>query len=204
MMEYETQALNQGLRFIFGVDEAGRGPLAGPVVAAAVCLKTFDFDNRIDDSKAVTPKGRLKAFDEIYQKSYVGIGIMSETVIDHVNILKATYLAMDAALRQVMLQIEGSSLQDFNQQVLVLVDGNGFRSALPYKTRLIIGGDAQSISIAAASIIAKVYRDRVMEGYHQVFPQYGFNQHKGYPTAGHRQAILKHGPSLIHRRSFTL
>ncbi len=173
MIDYETQAAQNGLRFVFGVDEAGRGPLAGPVVAGAVWLKTYEFECTINDSKKMTEAARYRAFHEIHEKAVVGIGIISEQT-------------------------------DFNTSVRLLIDGNAYRSQVPYTHQTIIGGDAKSLSIACASIIAKVYRDRVMQHYHQIFPQYGFKDHKGYPTASHRQAIKDHGPSTIHRRSFTL
>ncbi len=203
---YETQAWKQGLRFIFGVDEAGRGPLAGPVVAAAVCLKDRHFTCRVDDSKKMTAQAREKAFHEVFEKAYVGIGMISEIGIDAVNILNATHLAMEAAVRHLVRRLprEVTTSDNFDKGVLLLIDGNSFRSQLPYRHQNIIGGDAKSLSIAAASIVAKVYRDRLMEGYDRIFPQYGFKQHKGYPTASHRQAIAEHGPSAIHRRSFTL
>ncbi len=205
MTQYETQASIQGLRFIFGVDEAGRGPLAGPVVAAAVFLKTFHFENRIDDSKKMSARQREAAFDEIYDKAYIGIGIISETVIDTVNILNATYLAMDAAVRQLLsyLPEDQTTAADFTQKTVLLIDGNGFRTQLPYRYKTIVSGDAKSLSIACASIVAKVYRDRVMENYHKVYPNYGFDQHKGYGTQMHRDAIMQYGASKIHRRSFT-
>ncbi len=205
MTQYETQALDQGLRFIFGVDEAGRGPLAGPVVASAVYLKTFHFENRIDDSKKMSARQREAAFHEIYDKAYVGIGVISEVVIDTVNILNAAYLAMDAAVRQLIsyLPEDQSRADDFKQRTILLIDGNGFRTQLPYRFKTIVSGDAKSLSIACASIVAKVYRDRVMENYHQIYPKYGFDQHKGYGTQMHRDAIMQYGVSKIHRRSFT-
>lgn len=198
MVTFETEAKQQGFRFILGVDEAGRGPLAGPVVAAAVCLRTFDFDAAINDSKKMTAKARECALHEIFDKAYVGIGCIGEAAIDIVNILNASHLAMEAAVRQLVGQLPSQN------QIVVLVDGNSFRHQLPFKHRTIVGGDAKSISIASASIVAKVYRDRIMDGYGRIFPQYGFAKHKGYPTAVHRQAIAQHGPSIIHRRSFTL
>ncbi len=206
MIDYETQAAQNGLRFVFGVDEAGRGPLAGPVVAGAVWLKTYEFECTINDSKKMTEAARYRAFHEIHEKAVVGIGIISETVIDEVNILNASFLAMNAAVRDLVgrLPREVSEQTDFNTSVRLLIDGNAYRSQVPYTHQTIIGGDAKSLSIACASIIAKVYRDRVMQHYHQIFPQYGFKDHKGYPTASHRQAIKDHGPSTIHRRSFTL
>ncbi len=204
MLYYETQAQLKGLRFILGVDEAGRGPLAGPVVAAAVCLKQLDFKNTINDSKKLTPRAREKAFIEISEKAYIGIGIMSEKIIDIVNILNASHLAMEMAVKELVRSMpeEISSQKNFLQQLIVLVDGNMFRTQLPYQYKTIIGGDGKSLSIACASIIAKVYRDRILGVYDKIFPQYGFAKHKGYPTKDHRLAIKKHGASIIHRRTF--
>ena len=175
--------------------------MAGPVVAAAVCLTSFDFSCRIDDSKKMTPASRVKAFHEIFDKAHVGIGMISETVIDRVNILNASYLAMEAAVLDLLGRFSDAA-DSPHSLVTLLIDGNGFRSTLPYRYKTIIGGDGQCLSIACASIIAKVYRDRAMERYDQIFPEYGFKQHKGYPTAGHRAAIRSHGLSAIHRQSF--
>ena len=204
MLHYETQAQNKGLRFILGVDEAGRGPLAGPVVAAAVCLRQFDFKNPINDSKKMPAKAREAAFHEIFEKAYVGIGIMSEKTIDIVNILNASHLAMETAVKDLIRRIprELAYHETFPNQVALLIDGNIFRTQLPYQYQAIIGGDGKSLSIACASIIAKVYRDRILGVYDKVFPQYGFAKHKGYPTKAHRLAIKKHGTSIIHRKSF--
>ena len=201
---YETQAQNKGLRFIFGVDEVGRGPLAGPVVAAAVCLRQFDFKNPINDSKKMSARAREAAFYEIFEKAYVGIGIMSEKTIDIVNILNASHLAMDMAIGELIHQMPKEVPLDekFKQEVMLLIDGNIFRTRLPYQYKTIIGGDSKSLSIACASIIAKVYRDRILGVYDKIFPQYGFAKHKGYPTKEHRLAIKEHGASIIHRKSF--
>jgi ribonuclease HII len=204
MLHYETQAHNNGLRFILGVDEAGRGPLAGPVVAAAVCLRQFDFECRINDSKKMTAKAREAAFHEIFEKAYVGIGIISEAAIDIVNILNASHLAMEMAVKELVRRMpqETVSHKDFDRQVVLLIDGNIFRTQLLYQYKTIVEGDAKSLSIACASIIAKVYRDRILTAYDKIYPQYGFAQHKGYGTKGHYLAIKKHGASIIHRRSF--
>lgn len=204
MLHYETQAQHKGLRFILGVDEAGRGPLAGPVVAAAVCLRYFDFKHTINDSKKMSAKAREAAFHEIIEKAYVGIGIIGENAIDIVNILNASHLAMEMAVKDLILRLprETVSQENFGQQVVLLIDGNMFRTQLPYQYKTIIGGDGRSLSIACASIIAKVYRDRILGIYDKIFPQYGFARHKGYPTKDHRLAIKKHGSSIIHRKSF--
>jgi len=204
MLLYETQARNKGLRFILGVDEAGRGPLAGPVVAAAVCLRDSNFKNPINDSKKMSAKGREKAFHEIFDKAYVGIGIIGENAIDIVNILNASHLAMEMAVKELIHSMPQAIVlqDDFRQQVVLLIDGNIFRTQLPYKYQTIIGGDGKSLSIACASIIAKVYRDRILDVYDKILPQYGFAKHKGYPTEAHRLAVQKHGSSIIHRKSF--
>ena len=203
LLNYETEAQNEGFRFILGVDEAGRGPLAGPVVAAAVCLKSFDFTCRIDDSKKLTPAARKKAFHEIFERAFVGIGFVSETGIDEINILNATFWAMETAVYRLIhhmnKQMDSKVLKE---QVKILVDGNSFKTHLPYKYKSIVAGDASSLSIACASIIAKTYRDRIMENYDRIFPQYGFKVHKGYPTALHKLAIIQYGPSMIHRKTF--
>lgn len=203
LLSYETEALLQGFRFVLGVDEAGRGPLAGPVVASAVCLKDRQLKTRIDDSKKLSPKAREKAFHEIIDKAFVGIGIISEQGIDEINILNASFLSMEIAINRLIDQLERSLKTTVDpKDVLVLVDGNMFRSKLPYRYKTIVGGDAASLSIASASIIAKTYRDRVMDGYDRIFPVYGFKKHKGYPTSAHRLAIHEHGLSAIHRKTF--
>jgi ribonuclease HII len=191
MFYYETRAKKRGFSIIAGVDEAGRGPLAGPVVAAAVILKDSKFTNRIDDSKRLTPLSREKAFLEIYRKAYIGLGIINEVVIDRVNILQATILAAENALASLPVR------PDF-----VLVDGTlRLNIDLPYQA--IIKGDAKSFTIACASIVAKVMRDRIMRVYHKVYPEYGFFQHKGYGTKLHRQRIKRFKPSPIHRATFS-
>jgi len=203
MFIHETEAKKNGFRFVFGVDEAGRGPLAGPVVASAVCLKDHHFSCRIDDSKKLSAKAREKAFDEITHQAYVGIGIISESGIDEINILNATFLAMEIAVNRLTDQLSlHTNVEPSIKDIQILVDGNAFKTKLPYQYKTIVGGDASSLSIACASIIAKTYRDRIMDQYDRIYPQYGFRQHKGYPTQAHRLAISTHGPSLIHRRTF--
>jgi len=201
---YETQARNKGLRFVFGVDEAGRGPLAGPVVAAAVFLKQFDFKNPIDDSKKMSPKAREAAFHEIFEKAYVGIGVMNEKTIDIVNILNASHLAMELAVKELIHCFPEEVLfgKGFRNQVMLLIDGNSFKTQLQYQYKTIVGGDGKSLSIACASIVAKVYRDRILNIYDKIYPQYGFAKHKGYPTKDHRLAVKKYGPSIVHRKTF--
>jgi ribonuclease HII len=199
MLYYEKKLKGLGYDLIIGVDEAGRGPLAGPVVAAAVLLKTYRFKNRIDDSKKLTSLERARAAQEIAKKSSFGIGIISEKIIDRVNILEATRLAMSQALDLLVKQ-----LRDIPQdKVHIIVDGNtGFASSFAMTS--IIKGDAKSKSIACASILAKVRRDRIMQKLDKKFPRYGFIHHKGYPTKEHRQALARFGPSPVHRMSFCL
>ena len=201
MFNLEIDVIRQGYQQIIGIDEAGRGPLAGPVVACAVLLKSFAFQSRIDDSKKLSPRQRLEAFHEIFNKAYVGIGMMNEKVIDEVNILEATFLAMNGALRDLKRKLPAPVLTD---KTILMIDGPYFKTdfKLPYQT--IIDGDKKCFSIACASIVAKVTRDRILAIYDQVFPQYGFKKHKGYPTKEHREKIKLCGPSLIHRITFQM
>lgn len=204
MLELEDKTRKAGFNLIIGVDEVGRGPLAGPVVAAAVSLRKSDFSVPIRDSKKLTPLQREKAFHEIYQRAYVGIGMISENVIDQTDILQATFFAMHNAVVDLIAWLSPAETgqKEFAQSVCLLVDGNYFRSDLPYKFKTIIKGDEHVLSIACASIVAKVTRDRVLNMYHRVYPGYGFSQHKGYPTLEHKAAIRRLGPSLIQRRTF--
>lgn len=190
LLIHEKSLNKSGYRSIAGVDEAGRGPLAGPVVAAAVILKTFDFKERIDDSKKLSAKKREIAYREIIKKSVFGVGIVDEKTIDKINIYQATKKAMQTALSGLKIPPE-----------YVIVDGN-MKLSTKCPIRCIPKGDSKSISIAAASIIAKVTRDRIMLEYDAVYPQYGFARHKGYGTKYHMAAIENHGPSPIHRYSF--
>ena len=176
---------------IAGVDEAGRGPLAGPVVAAAVIIEDyFDELDGINDSKKLTEKKREKLYDIIREKCKVGVGIASENEIDKINILNATFLAMRRALEQV------------GGYDIVLVDGNHKIREYSGKQQEIIKGDGRSVSIAAASIIAKVYRDNIMKELALKYPNYRFEKHKGYGTKLHRELLLAHGACEIHRKSF--
>lgn len=190
LLSHEKRLNRSGYKFIAGVDEAGRGPLAGPVVAGAVILKGFDFKERIDDSKKLTAKLRERAYREILRKAVVGVGVVDEKVIDRINIYQATIRAMKLAIANLEIPPD-----------YVIVDG---RIKLPTKcpVKCIIRGDSLSFSIAAASIVAKVTRDRLMVEYDKVFPQYGFARHKGYPTKIHKEALLVNGISPIHRRTF--
>lgn len=197
MLYYERKFKKRGCDFIIGVDEVGRGSLAGPVVAAAVSLKSHFFKNRIDDSKRLTSRQREKAFPEIIGKSVFGIGIISEKIIDRLNIAVATRLAMEQAVGELVDKIKFCG----KNKVHVLIDGNvGINIDYPFSA--IISGDSKSKSIACASILAKVVRDSMMCAYHKAYPQYGFLSHKGYGTSRHRLALKKFGPSAIHRITF--
>jgi len=197
VLRFERKLINKGYDLVVGVDEAGRGPLAGPVVAAAVLLNSFDFINRIDDSKKLTPRKRKKAFFEIKNKSLYAIASVSHKQIDRINILQATILAMQKAISKLSAKLETKKLK----RVFVLIDGNmRFKSDFPCQS--IVGGDGKSLSIACASILAKVKRDQIMDAYHKIYPQYGFIKHKGYPTQIHRDILKKIGPAAIHRKSF--
>ena len=174
-----------------GVDEAGRGPLAGPVVAAAVVLRPGRPVDGVDDSKRLAPEERTRLFDDIRRHAWaVAVGIIDAATIDRINILEATRLAMRQALRGIEPEPE-----------LVLTDWVGL-AGLPYPQRNLVRGDQRSATVAAASIVAKVTRDRIMEEADRDFPQYGFGRHKGYPTEEHRFTLAKHGPCPLHRRRF--
>ncbi|MFA5038524.1 MAG: ribonuclease HII [Candidatus Omnitrophota bacterium] len=199
MLAFERRAKKEGFTVIIGIDEAGRGPLAGPVVAAAVHLKTFSFKNRIDDSKKLTPQQRARAFDEIMGKACFGVGVIGESVVDSINVSAAANRAVDTAVGRLAWRLRQQGLD--LQKTILLLDGR-LKSSLPYSAKEIIGGDGRSLSIAAASIIAKVVRDKLMVVYDRLYPQYGFSRHKGYGTAGHFDRIAKFGLSPIHRRTF--
>lgn len=197
MLYYERKLRKKGFDLIIGVDEAGRGPLAGPVVAAAVTLRDKSFKNRIDDSKKLTALQREKAFSEIIRKSVFGVGVISEKIIDNLNILVATRRAMEAAILILLDKLKDTP----KRRIHVIIDGNmGLDISLPFTA--IIKGDGKSRTIACASIVAKVIRDRIMSLYDKLYPQYAFLQHKGYPTKQHRLLIKKFGPSAIHRKTF--
>lgn len=204
MHAIEDKARKSGFSLIIGIDEAGRGPLAGPVVAAAVALRKRHFSVPIRDSKQLTPLQREAAFHHIYKQAYVGIGVMNELVIDRTDILRATFFAMHNAVKNLVARLPPTRTagKNFDRTVCLLVDGNRFETDLPYHVRTIVNGDERVLSIACASIMAKVTRDRILRVYHRVFPQYGFDQHKGYPTLEHKVAIRRFGLSLIHRRTF--
>ncbi len=191
MLEFEQLYRSQGFKAICGVDEAGRGPLAGPVFAAAVILPEDLIIEDVNDSKKLTEKKREKLFDIIKEKALAYcVASASVEEIEELNILQADMLAMKRA-------VEGLSVKaDF-----AMIDGNK-APELEIPTVPIVKGDAKSESIAAASILAKVSRDRLMLELAEKYPEYGFEKHKGYGTKAHREAILKYGPCEIHRMSF--
>lgn len=196
---YERRLRKNGFSRVAGVDEAGRGPLAGPVVAAAVIMPEHSMLTGVDDSKLLSVEERESLFDQINSTALaIGIGIIDHETIDRVNILQASFLAMETAIAR--LQPGPDHL---------LIDGNRFQlsdtslvKSIPYT--LVVDGDALSYSIASASIVAKVTRDRIMVAYESQFPGYGFARHKGYSTPEHRDAIFRLGYCEIHRRSFTV
>ncbi len=175
---------------VAGVDEAGRGPWAGEVVAGAVILDYARIPAGLNDSKKLTKQNREFLYDEIMANAIVGVGVASVEEIDRLNILEATKLAMQRAVAGLLTKPD-----------LALIDGNK-APMLPCKTQTIIGGDAKSLSIAAASIIAKVTRDRMMDELAQQHPQYGWERNAGYGTKIHQEALAKHGITAHHRRSF--
>lgn len=188
---FERELISRGRTYIAGVDEAGRGPLAGPVVSAAVILPPGFQSPAINDSKKLTHNQRERLYESIYADAVaIGVGIVDAVEIDRINILQAAKLSMVMAVGNLVPQPDH-----------VLIDGN-FAIPCPVPQQSIIKGDARSISIAAASIVAKVSRDRLMQRYHIDFPHFGFDRHKGYPTKAHKAAIAAHGPSIIHRLSF--
>lgn len=191
LLAFERKYWKQGMEMVAGVDEAGRGPLAGPVVAAAVVFPPETFLEGVDDSKKLTERRREELFPLIHEKALgVGIGMVTHEEIDRINIYQASILAMQYAIAQLPMVPS-----------IILADGNSFRHDL-LRFENIIKGDARSMTIAAASIVAKVSRDRLMREYDSMFPAYGFARHKGYGTRQHVEAIRQNGFCAIHRRSF--
>lgn len=203
MKEKEEQRLNQlkeeerklykkGINYICGIDEAGRGPLAGPVVVGAVIMPNDSFIEGVNDSKKISESKREKLYDIITEEAIAwGVGIVNQKEIDEINILNATKKALTMALESLEIKPE-----------LILTDAldNINTLGIPYKS--FIKGDAKIYSISAASIIAKVTRDRIMREYDEIYPEYGFSKHKGYGTAQHISAIKEYGICDLHRRSF--
>ena len=188
---FEKKARDLGHSIVAGIDEAGRGPLAGPVVSAAVILPMGVALPGIDDSKKLTPAKRGQLYERLYGVARsIGIGVVDTTEIDRVNILQASLRAMAMAVANLRPRPDH-----------LLIDGT-FTINSPLSQQAIKKGDSLSVSIAAASIVAKVTRDRIMAQLDTIFPEYGFCRHKGYPTKAHRAAIVNHGCCPVHRRSF--
>ena len=188
---YERQAQKRGARLVAGVDEAGRGPLAGPVVVAAVVFFDRRWPDGLNDSKKLTLRQRERLYDAILEQAAVSIAVASRARIDRMNILRASLWAMSRAV---------AGLPERPDHVLV--DGNMAPPGLTCACETVIGGDRLSVSIAAASIVAKVTRDRLMTAIGRAFPDYGFERHMGYSTPAHFAALKEHGPCPHHRQSF--
>ena len=192
LKKIDKEFFDKGVKYIAGIDEAGRGPLAGPVVVASVILPQDSMIEGINDSKKVSEAKREKLYDIIINEAIsYGVGIIYQDEIDEINILQATKKGLTEAIKQMEIKPN-----------IIMVDAlSGIDTlGIPYKS--IIKGDAKCYSIAAASIIAKVTRDRIMREWDKVYPEYGFGSHKGYGTAKHIAAIRKFGPCPIHRRTF--
>ncbi len=190
-LHLESRLHGFGHQFVAGIDEAGRGPLAGPVVAAAVVLDPDDIPEGLDDSKALSSKQRNDLYTQILNSSEVAIATLSARIIDEINIRQATLACMNRAVSALQTKVDWC-----------LVDGRDVPPGLRNRGTAVIKGDGRSSSIAAASIVAKVARDMIMTEAANSYPEYGFEQHKGYGTLAHRQAIANHGPCAIHRLSF--
>ncbi len=190
MTEYEEKYWKEG-KLVAGVDEAGRGPLAGPVVAAAVVLPQYTEPFLYTDSKGLSKKEREEVLSLIKEKALaVGTAVVDSAVIDRINVLEATKLAMKRAL------------EDLKHHFDVVI--SDYVNLEEFECVPLVKGDQKSLSCACASVVAKVLRDRIMEHFHRVFPEYGFHSHKGYPTKAHKEAINRAGISEIHRKSFKL
>jgi ribonuclease HII len=234
LFEYEKELAGQGYGFVIGVDEVGRGPLAGPVVACAAMVRPGQFSisnfqinsndkifneqdffkkiNLIKDSKLLSEKQREGLYDFILENFYVGIGMCDHSTIDRMNILEATYLAMKKAVGELLRafprppRVRGSlsrvQEREDMERLIVLVDGNKIIPNFSAEQRAVVNGDKIIKSISAASIVAKVTRDRLMREAAEIYPQYDFVRHKGYGTVVHMAALKKYGPCEIHRKSF--
>lgn len=192
LKEIDKEFFNKGLSYVAGIDEAGRGPLAGPVVVACVIMPKDSMIEGINDSKKISEKKRETLYEKILEEAVsYGVGIINQEEIDEINILQATKKALTEAVKSMEIKPQ-----------VILVDAlTGIDTiGIPYKS--IIKGDAKSYSIGAASIIAKVTRDRIMREWDKVYPQYGFAGHKGYGTAKHMQAIREYGICPLHRKTF--
>ena len=189
----EDELRNRGFNMICGIDEAGRGPLAGPVVVASVIMPADSMIEGVNDSKKVSEKKREKLYDQILEEAIsYGVGIVGQDEIDEINILNATKKGLTMSLKELTVKPD-----------LIIVDALTHIDTMGIPYESIIKGDAKCYSISAASIIAKVTRDRIMREWDKVYPEYGFDQHKGYGTSAHIEAIKKYGLCPIHRKSFT-
>ena len=192
LKEFENKLYSEGLKYIAGIDEAGRGPLAGPVVVGIAIMKPNSFIEGVNDSKKISEKKRELLYEQITNEAIDwSVGIVDQNEIDEINILNATKKALSLALEDIKIKPERILVD-----ALEHIDTKG----IPYTS--IIKGDAKVYSISAASIIAKVTRDRIMREYDEVYPEYGFARHKGYGTAMHTQAIKENGPCPLHRKTF--
>jgi ribonuclease HII len=207
----ENVFAKQGFTHIIGTDEVGRGPLCGPVLACAAMFKDSNFEipaefqkqfDLIRDSKKVSEKQREEIFDFILEHFHVGIGLCDHETIDRINILEASFLSMKKAILELKKNIGQEIWGEIEPKYIVLVDGNKQIPNLSMEQYAVIGGDKLVKSISAASIVAKVTRDRMMEEMHEKYPQYGLDKHKGYGTKVHMDALAKYGPCEIHRKSF--
>ena len=193
LKEQENELRKKGFNTICGIDEAGRGPLAGPVVVACVIMPADSMIEGVNDSKKISEKKREKLYDQILEEAVsYGVGIVGQDEIDEINILNATKKGLTMSLQELTEKPD-----------LIIVDALNHIDTLGIPCESIIKGDAKCYSIAAASIIAKVTRDRIMREWDKVYPEYGFEKHKGYGTAAHIAAIKEYGLCPIHRRSFT-
>jgi len=213
MKEKELNRLNEikkiendlyinGIKSICGIDEAGRGPLAGPVVVASVIMPKDSMIEGVNDSKKVSEKKREIIYDKILEEALgYGIGIINQNRIDEINILNATKEGLTICIKELEKDLKEKN-RDFDKPEIILVDALTKIDTDGISYRSIIKGDSKSYSIAAASIIAKVTRDRIMKQWDEVYPQYGFIKHKGYGTAVHIAAIKEYGPCPLHRKTF--
>lgn len=223
--ETEKKFVKSGYKFIIGIDEVGRGPLAGPVVACAASFKDprfgigdLRFSNLIRDSKSLSQKQREKVFDFLKENFYVGVGMCDHKTIDRINILEASFLAMKKAINSLMRVISNNQFPITKQipnpksqnikyktqdtEYILLIDGNKEIPNLSAEQRAVVNGDKKVKTISAASIVAKITRDRIMLEMDKKYPEFGFGRHKGYGTKFHIEALKINGPCEIHRRSF--
>ncbi len=192
LKQYENDLRNKGYKYICGIDEAGRGPLAGPVVVASVIMPENSMIEGVNDSKKVSEKKREKLYDLILEEAIsYGVGIIGQDEIDEINILNATKKGLTTSLKELIQKPD-----------LIIVDALTHIDTLGTPYESIIKGDAKCYSISAASIIAKVTRDRIMREWDKIYPQYGFAQHKGYGTSAHINALKEYGPCPLHRKTF--